>query len=133
VFYLGILFFSSIKKKKKTQEKKTIEKKKNVKKGRSLPSNSHSALSLLALASAFPLLHFRFKHFLLASSSSQAKEKKKNTKKKNHSEENKCREERELTFKLPFYPLIFGSYFCPPAFALLFQALSFDIFFFSNR
>jgi len=128
VFYFGILFFSSI-----IKEKKTIEKKKNVKKGRSLPSNSHSALSLLALASALPLLHFRFKHFLLASSSSQAKEKKKNIKKKNHSEENKCREERELTFKLPFYPLIFGSYFCPPAFALLFQALSFDIFFFSNR
>jgi hypothetical protein len=35
----------------------------------------------------------------LASSSSHAEEKK--TKKKNHREENKCREGRELSFKLP--------------------------------
>jgi hypothetical protein len=87
----------------------------------------------LVPAFALPLLHFRFKHFLLASSSSQVEEKKKNTKKKNHSEENKCREGKELTFKLLFYPFIFGSYFCPPVFALSFQALSLNIFFFSNR
>ncbi len=43
----GIFFFSSSKK------KKTIEKKKHVKKGRSLPSSSYFALSLLTLAFAF--------------------------------------------------------------------------------
>ncbi len=49
-FSLGIFFFSS-KRKKKTKKKKHIEKKKNAEKGGSFPSNSHSALSLLAPAS----------------------------------------------------------------------------------
>jgi hypothetical protein len=47
VLSLGIFFLSSSKK------KKTIEKKKHVKKGRSLPSSSYFALSLLILAFAF--------------------------------------------------------------------------------
>jgi hypothetical protein len=46
-----------------------------------------------------PLLTLCFKHVLLASSF-QAKEKK-------------CREEKELSFKLSLYLLIFGSRFCP--------------------
>jgi hypothetical protein len=56
-------------------KKKTTEKKKMQKKGRSLPSNSYFALSLLALVFAFSLLHFYFKRFLLVSSFSQAKKK----------------------------------------------------------
>jgi hypothetical protein len=86
----------------------------------------------LTHAFAFSLLHFRFKCFLLAFSSSQAKEKK-TQKKKNHKEAKICREGKELTFKLPLYPLTFGSYFCPPAFALPFQAFFLGIFFFSSR
>jgi hypothetical protein len=64
-----------------TQRKKTIKKKKYAEKGESSPSSSRFTLSLLAPAYAFPLLHFRFKRFLLASSSSQAKEEKKHTQK----------------------------------------------------
>jgi hypothetical protein len=45
------------------------------KKGGSLPSSSCFALSLLALVSAFSLLHFYFKNFFLVSSFSQAKKK----------------------------------------------------------
>jgi hypothetical protein len=63
--------------KDKTHNKTTKE---NQEKGRSLPSSSRSAFLLLAPASTFLLLHFRFKRFLLASSFSQTKEKK-NTKK----------------------------------------------------
>jgi len=44
-----------------TKIKKTMEKKKYAKKGGSLPSSSHSALSFLAPASTFLLLPFRFK------------------------------------------------------------------------
>jgi hypothetical protein len=73
-----------------------------------------------------PLLPFYFKHFLLASSSSQAKKKKKKTKKK------KCRKRKALSFKLPLYPLNFGSCFSLPTFALMFQMFSYSIFFFSN-
>jgi hypothetical protein len=148
-------------------------------KGRSLPSSSRFALSLLTPASTFLLLHFRFKCFLLASSSFQT-HKKQNTQKnqkkggslpfhfwlpflpfcffisvsstflwhlllleqkikkthkdkKNHEEEKICREGRELTFKLLLCPLIFGSYFYPLIFALSFQMISPNIFFFSNR
>ncbi len=50
--------------------------KKNAEKGRSLPLSSLSTLSLLALASTFPLLHSCFKCFLLAFSSPQIEEKK---------------------------------------------------------
>jgi hypothetical protein len=72
VFFPGIFFFSR-KKKKKHKEKKTIEKKIYVKKGKRLPSSSHSAFSLLALTYALSLLHFCFKCFVLALFSSQAK------------------------------------------------------------
>jgi preprotein translocase subunit YajC len=61
-----------------------------------------------------------------------SKRKKKHTKKKDHREENICRERRELTFKLPFCPLTFGSHFCCQAFELLFQMLCCGIFFFSS-
>jgi len=47
------IFFLSSSKKKKTQRKKTIEKKKHGKKGRSLPSSSYFAFSLLTLTFAF--------------------------------------------------------------------------------
>ncbi len=116
-----------------TQRKKTIKKKKNVKKGESSPSNSRFTLSLLVPTYAFLLLYFHFKRFLLASSSFQAKEKKKNTKEKKTINKKKCKEGKELTFKLPLYPLIFGSYFYPSVSTLSFQALSLGIFFFSNK
>jgi hypothetical protein len=94
---------------KKHKEQKPIEKKKYVEKGGSLLSSSHFAFSLLAPASTLPLLHFCFKCFLLTSSS-QAEKKKKNTKKKKtHREKKICKKRRELTFKLPLYPLTFGS------------------------
>jgi hypothetical protein len=54
------------------------------KKGGNLPSSSCFALSFLALVSAFSLLHFYFKRFLLVSSFSQAK--KNNAEKKTHRE-----------------------------------------------
>jgi len=54
------------------------------KKERNLPSSSCFALSLLALVSAFSLLHFYFKRFLLVFSFSQAR-------KKTHREEKKCK------------------------------------------
>jgi hypothetical protein len=61
------------------------------KKGGNLPSSSCFALSLLALVSAFSLLHFYFKRFLLlVSFFSQAKKKTKR-KKKTHREEKKCK------------------------------------------
>jgi preprotein translocase subunit YajC len=59
--------------------------------------------------------------------------KKKTQRKKNHIEEKKCKEGRELTFKLPLYPLIFGSWLCLLVSAFLFQTFSFSIFFFSNK
>jgi len=85
VFYPDIFFLSSRRGKKKPQRKKNVQKK-----GGSLPSNSCFALSLLAFISAFSLLHFYFKHFLLVSSFSQAK-KKANAEKKTHREEKKCK------------------------------------------
>ncbi len=60
------------------------------------------------------------------------KKRKKTLRKNNHRKEKKCREGRELTFKLPLCPLTFGSYFYPLTFDLLFQAFSPNIFFFSN-
>ncbi len=71
-------FFSNTKKTKHTRK----QQKKDQKKGGSLPSSSHSTLSLLALASAFLFLHFHFKCFLLASFSFQVKKKKTINKKK---------------------------------------------------
>jgi hypothetical protein len=63
------------------------------------------------------------------SQASFSSSKKKHThthtqRKKNHREEKKCKEGRELSFKLSF---------CPFTSALLFQTLSPDIFFFSSR
>jgi hypothetical protein len=55
----------------------------------------------------------------MASSSFQVEEKK-----KNHKEEKKCKEGKELSFKLPC---------CPLTSALLFQTLFPSIFFFSSR
>jgi hypothetical protein len=62
------------------------------------------------------LLPFCFKQFLLASSSSsQAKKKKRNKQRnKNHRKEKKCRDGRELSFKLLLCPLTFG--FLPSCF-----------------
>jgi hypothetical protein len=117
VFSPSILFFSSIRKEKKTQRKKIIKKKKYVEKGKILPSSSRSALSLLAPALAVSLLHFYSKCFVLESSSFQ-EEKKKNTTEKNHRKEKKCREEKEFTFKFSLCPFILGSCFCLLAFAL---------------
>jgi hypothetical protein len=64
----------------KQKKRKTIENKRNAKKGRSFPSSSHFALSLLVPAFAVPFLPFCFKHFFLASSSSQAEEENKRKK-----------------------------------------------------
>jgi hypothetical protein len=91
------------------KKKKTIEKKRNVEKGGNFPSSSHSAFSLLALASTLPLLPFCFKRFFLASSSFQVEEKEK----KPHKKEKKCKERKELSFKLLLCPLTFGSHFYP--------------------
>jgi hypothetical protein len=74
--FLLTSFFSN-ERKKKHKEKKTIKKKKYAKKGGNLLSSSHFALSLLAPTFAFPLMHFCFKRFLLASSSFQTEGKKK--------------------------------------------------------
>jgi hypothetical protein len=76
-FFLASSYFQA-------EEKKHKEKKK-CRKGGNLPSSSHFSLSLLAPTSALPLLHIRFKCFLLTSSS-QVEAKKTNTKKKNHRE-----------------------------------------------
>jgi len=95
-----IFFFSKRKKKKKT-----IEKKKNADKGRSLPSSSRSALSLLAITSSLLFLPFCFKHFLLGIFFFSSRRKKKHKEKKNHREEKKCRKGRELTFLLSFLHL----------------------------
>jgi preprotein translocase subunit YajC len=59
--------------------------------------------------------------------------KQKKRKKKTIEKKKKCKEGKKFSFKLPLYLLTFGSHFCPPTFALLFQTLSLGIFFFSNR
>jgi preprotein translocase subunit YajC len=56
----------------------------------------------------------------------------KRKKKKKHREEKKCRKGKAFSFKLPFCLCTFGSYFCPPTSALLFQMFFFGIFFFSS-
>jgi hypothetical protein len=68
----------------------------------------------------------------LASSTFQVEENKTKQRKKTI-EKKKCKEGRELSFKLSFCLLTFGSCFYPPISALLFQMLSLDIFFFSSR
>jgi len=49
----------------------------------------------------------------LASFTSQGKKENKKKKRKNHKEEKKCKEGKELSFKLSLRPLTFGSRFCP--------------------
>jgi cytoskeletal protein RodZ len=85
-------------KKIKSKQEKTIEKKRNAEKEGSLPSSSHSVLSLLA----FYFWHFVPNAFSLASFFffQVEKEKEKHKEKKNHREEKILREGRELTFLL---------------------------------
>ncbi len=78
-----------LKHKKNKTHKKTTTKKNQERRG-SLPSSSCSTISLLALISALPLLHFRSKCFLLASYSFQAKEKRKKPQRKKIIEKKKC-------------------------------------------
>jgi len=108
----------------KHKEDKTHKKttKKNQEKGGNLPSNSCSAISLLVPASTLLSQTFSLGIFF-----SNKRKKQKPRKKK------KCREGRELSFKLPFCPLTFGSCLCLPTSTLLFQTLSLGIFFFSTR
>jgi len=54
--------------------------------------------------------------------------RKKHKEKKNHRKEKKCKEGRELNFKLLICPLIFGSCFCFPAFAFLLLPFRFKHF-----
>jgi len=64
----GVVFFSFFSNTKKIKHTRK-QLKKNQKKGKSLPSSSHSAFSLLVFTSAFLFLRFHFMCFLLASSS----------------------------------------------------------------
>jgi hypothetical protein len=96
-------------------------------KGGSLPSSSCFALSLLVLVSAFSLLHFYFKRFLLVFSFPQAK--KKTTQKKKPIEKKKnANKGRNLLSSFRF-----ALSFLAPTSALSFQVLSPNIFFFSNK
>jgi hypothetical protein len=122
VFYPNIFFLSSRRGEKKSQRKKNMQKK-----GRSLPSSSCFALSLLAHISAFSLLHFYFKRFFLVSSFSQAK-KKKTQKKKLIEKKKNANKGRSLLSSFRF-----ALSFLAPTSALSFQALSPNIFFFSNK
>jgi type III secretory pathway component EscR len=79
---LGIFFFSS-----KRKEKKTIEKKKNAEKRGSFPPSSYFALSLLAPTFAFSLLPFCFKCFFLLFFCFQVEEKKTKQRRKTQREE----------------------------------------------
>jgi len=65
-------------------------------------------------------------HRLLLLKHKEDKHTKKTTKKNQ-------KERRELTFKLPLCPLIFGSRFYPPAFLLPFQVFFPSTLFFSNK
>ncbi len=96
------------------------------KKGGSLPSSFCFALSLLALVSAFSLLHFYFKRFFLVSSFSQAKIK--TMQKKNPQRRKKTNKGRSLLSNFRF-----AFSFLAPTSALSFQVLSPNIFFFSNK
>jgi hypothetical protein len=80
----------------------------------------------LALVSAFSLLHFYFKRFLLISSFSQAK--KKNAKKKPIKKKKNANKGRSLLSSF-----CFALSFLAPTSALSFQVLSPNIFFFSNK
>ncbi len=80
------------------------------------------------LAATFTLLFQTFFHDIFFFSNKR-KEKQKQ-RKKNHRKENKCRERRELSFKLALCLLTFGSHFCP---SVSIQTLSLGIFFFSSK
>ncbi len=54
-------------------------------------------------------------------------------KEKKHKKEKKWRKGREISFKLPCCPFIFGFRFCPLISTFLFQTLSPNIFFLSKR
>jgi hypothetical protein len=105
------LFFSNT---KKTEHMKTTKKKFKTKEGAYLQT---PALPFYPLAFAFLFQALSLAIFLFSN-----RRKKKTQRKK------KCTEGRELTFKLLFYLLIFGSYFCSLVFDLSFQALSPGIF-----
>jgi hypothetical protein len=117
---LSIFFFS-----KKRKEKKTIEKKRNAKKEEvflqtpTLPSHFWLPFCL----PIFSLLFQTFSPCIFFFSSRRKKKHK----------EKKSKEKKELSFKLSFCPLTFGSHFCPPTSTLLFQTFSPGIFFFSRK
>jgi len=101
--FLLASFSSQVEEKEK--KKPPIEKKKNAEKGENFPFSSCSTLSLLVLASALLFQTLSPSIFFF---SNKKKEKE------NHREEKKCREGRELTFKLSLCLLTFGSCFWPP-------------------
>jgi len=88
------------------EKKKNHKEEKNAEKGGSFPSNSRSTLSLLAPTSTLLFQTLSLSIFFFSSIRKGKKEKKKTI-------EKKCREGRELSFKLLFYPFTFGSCFCP--------------------
>jgi hypothetical protein len=96
MLFPSIFIFSS-----RRKEKENHREGKSAEKGESLPSNSHSTLSLLAPAPSLLFCPFFSSTFSLASFSSQVnKKKEKHKKRKNHREEKKCKEGRKLTFLL---------------------------------
>jgi hypothetical protein len=104
-------FFSNTKKIKHIKK----QLKKNQKKGKSLPSSSHFAFSLLVLAFAFPFLHFHFMCFFLASSSFQVVRKKNKKKKKTIEKKKHVKKGRSLPsssfFALSLLTLAFAFLF----------------------
>ncbi len=121
----GTLLFSS----SQTQRRQNTQNNnnKNEKKGGNLLSSSHSAFSLLAPTSTFLFQTLSPDIFFFSS------KRKKKKRKENHKNKIKCREGKELSFKLPLCPVTFGSRFCLPISALLFQTCSLNIFFFWSK
>jgi hypothetical protein len=115
-------------KKKNHKEKKNHRKEKTCKEGKELTFKFLLCPLTFDSRFCFPVLHFHFKCFILTFSFYQVEGEKKTTKKNKY-----AKRRRELTFKLLFCPFTFGSHFCLLTFALLFQALSLSIFFFSNK
>ncbi len=110
-----IFFFSNIKKTKHTrkQQKKTKKREGVYLQAFALPFHFWLMLLPSCFYTSVSVLSwhpFFFKH----------NNKKKTQEKKNHREEKKCKEGKELTFKLPLCPFTFGSHFYPPPFALPF-------------
>jgi len=109
----------------KQKENKTHKKKPRKKKE---PTFKFQLCPLIFGSRFYPFVSNAFSWHLLLFKQKKRKKKEK----KNHRKEKKCKEGRELSFKLPFYPFIFGSRFCPPTVVLLFQTFSPRIFFFSS-